>query len=88
MRGNFFGYSKINNLQPGFYKNNTILGTSCVIRVINERPTLVFPDTNSALLICGTFNQKKSELSKWACFMPEKTKVGRSFYLQLVIRRW
>jgi len=44
--------------------NNTIIMIYLIFIFINDRPTLVFPDTNSVLLICGTYNQNNSELSK------------------------
>jgi len=43
-----------------------------------DHPTLVFPGINDALLICDLFNLKNCDSSKWACYMPGKTKVGRS----------
>jgi len=41
-----------------------------------DRPTLVFLGIKSAFLIWCTFNPTNLVLSKWACFMPGKTKVG------------
>ena len=42
-------------------------------RIKYDHPTLVFSVTNSAYIICSTFNPNNSELSKWAYFMPLKT---------------
>jgi len=43
-----------------------------------DRSTLVFPGIKYALLVCCTFKPINLILSKWACFMPGKTKVERS----------
>ena len=52
-----------------------------------DRPTLVFPGIKSDLLICCTFNPTNLVLSKWACFMPGKTKGGRSYIILSICTR-